>query len=450
MTPSLPKAFEDSLRSYFPKRADGILNGIAAPPITSIKVNRAKLSKSFSLEQVAWNENGYYLAHRPSFVSDPWYHAGAYYPQEASSMVVETVAKVVLQNNPHPLVADLCGAPGGKSIGLLDALQGRGHLIANEVVPKRNRILQENLVKWGFVNYSVTQQPILAFGQFPSLFDLVVVDAPCSGEGMFRKDPVAISEWSEKNVAQCVVRQNEILTCGAQTVAPGGHLIYSTCTFNPKENEDQITALENKGFTVQALPNLEKWGAESPLKKGCYHFFPDHMKGEGFFIALLKKEGELTQRNTSSQKKEMPKLPFVQEDNLRFEERANWGWISSGADLLPKQFSALLKPVSTGVQVAQKKGRQWQPHPYLAFSLSANLSAFPSVNLNLKEAQWLLHRSLPKVSSNQKGWHYALFEGLPIGLIKHLGTRTNNYYPKEFRIRIDKSELTDFSLSNAH
>ena len=268
--------------------------------ITSIRINT---NKSF-LEQptsffkeaspIAWCEEGYYLKERPMFVLDPLWHVGAYYVQEASSMFLHHALKQIAPNAGSMHVLDLCAAPGGKTTLLANYFK-KGLVVANETIKNRNAILVENTTKWGADNIVVTQNDPSHFKALPQFFDVLLIDAPCSGSGLFRKDPDAIEHWSEDAVQHCSVRQSRIIEDSIDCLKEGGYLIYSTCSYSMQEDEnilDKIAAMEGMKSIDLNIDNV--WGiiqSESPIhhSKG-YRFYPDKIKGEGFFLAVFKKE----------------------------------------------------------------------------------------------------------------------------------------------------------------
>ena len=283
-----PAEFINVLReSAGSDRAERVLAALAAPPEVSVRVNPFKITLealrshfgTTAGDPVAWAPGeGFYLKERPSFTLDPLFHAGAYYVQEASSMYVGVLfdkAVTRLGRRGGLKVLDLCAAPGGKTTHLLSRLDDTSFLVANEVVPSRASILAENVARWGCSNVAVTNSDPSAFTALRGYFDLVVVDAPCSGEGMFRKDERAVAEWSPDNVRLCAARQRRILGDVWPAVAPGGFLIYSTCTFNRMEDEDNVAWICSElGGTCLEMR----------------HFWPGEDRGEGFFAALVQKE----------------------------------------------------------------------------------------------------------------------------------------------------------------
>src|ERR1700761_2678664 len=265
----------------------------AASP-TSIRINPFKKTAIKTDAQVPWSNEGHYLNTRPSFTFDPLFHAGSYYVQEASSMFIAHILKHIKSAEPVK-VLDLCAAPGGKSTLLNSAMTADDLLVANEIIKTRVPILADNLARWGTANTIVTNNDPKDFTRLTSFFDIILVDAPCSGWGMFRKDPAAMDEWSEANVNLCHQRQERILADVYPALKEGGYLIYSTCSYSVEENEDILDWLCNE-FDLESIriPIENNWGiveSQSTQKKAWgYRFYPDKVKGEGLFAACLQKK----------------------------------------------------------------------------------------------------------------------------------------------------------------
>lgn len=271
--------------------------------VTSIRLNPNKpatLNPQFAtLQKVPWNSNGYYLSERPSFTSDPLFHAGAYYVQEASSMFLEDAIRQTCDLTQNLKVLDLCAAPGGKSTLIQSIISDNSLLVSNEIIKTRVNILSENITKWGAANVVVTNNDPKDFQKLPGYFDVIVVDAPCSGSGLFRKDPEAIDEWSLNNVTLCSQRQQRILADILSSLKPGGILIYSTCSYSEAEDEDICDWLLSgtqdplSGLRLQIKSDWHIIETSSPQHNAYgYRFYPDKLKGEGFFIAVFQKNGE--------------------------------------------------------------------------------------------------------------------------------------------------------------
>ena len=282
---------------------------------TSIRLNGLKMrneelemrSDDSSFNQVPWCKEGYYLEGRPQFTFDPLFHAGCYYVQEAASMFVCHVLRSILNEQcnllPPQSVLDLCAAPGGKSTAMRSVLPENCVLVSNEPIPTRAQILLENITKWGWPNCIVTNNYPRDFRKAKVKFDLILCDVPCSGEGMFRKDPATISEWSMQNVEKCWRLQREIVSDAWECLNPGGIMIYSTCTFNTKENEENVRwIIDEYDAEILTIPTESEWNITGSLLQGfeapVYRFIPGITRGEGLFIcALRKRREELEMRN---------------------------------------------------------------------------------------------------------------------------------------------------------
>ncbi|WP_225979924.1 RsmB/NOP family class I SAM-dependent RNA methyltransferase [Pseudobacter ginsenosidimutans] len=297
--------------------------------VTSVRVNPAKASllagglETYRISlpvsgKIPWTDNGYYLQERPFFTFDPLLHAGAYYVQEASSMFVEQAMRQTLDLNQSLRVLDGCAAPGGKSTHLQSLISADSLLVSNEVIKSRASILEENLVKWGGANVMVTNNDPADFSSLENFFDVLVIDAPCSGSGLFRREPEAIAEWSPHAVQLCSQRQQRILADYYPSLAEDGTLIYSTCSYSQEEDEQIIDWLLNN-FELESLPlQLQAdWNiveVQSPERKGSgYRFFPDQVKGEGFFLAAFRKKdggNSITVLRRSLKYKKRPKAKW--------------------------------------------------------------------------------------------------------------------------------------------
>lgn len=281
----IPERFKESLRNLHEVDTGYLLDALEQEPVVSFKINRRKLSPQQveilgydNTEPVEWCRSGFYLAKRPKFTLNPLLHAGVFYVQEAASMIYETLVSDIISDLPDGPILDLCAAPGGKTTSIINALPDESRLVvANEYNPQRANILAENIIKWSYPNVIVTNAPVSAYGKMKGAFSLIAVDAPCSGEGMMRKEPVARNQWSTGLVTQCTMLQKEILDEAVEALAPGGFLIYSTCTFNRTENEDNINRLIE-------FYNLE---TVTPPRR----FIPGRDRSEGLFCCMLRKAG---------------------------------------------------------------------------------------------------------------------------------------------------------------
>lgn len=416
--------------------------------LTSIRLNPFKLSNLFKSEQqVPWCENGRYLKERPSFTADPLFHAGCYYVQEASSMFLEQVFKHSADLTENLRVLDLCAAPGGKSTLISSLLNENSLLLANEIIKTRVPVLCDNLTKWGPANTFVSNNDPRDFKRLGGYFDTIVADAPCSGSGMFRKDPDAISEWSESAVQLCSQRQQRILADVYPALKENGTLIYSTCSYSKEENENICDWLCNN-FNLESIriPTDDAWGIVETRSDGhrCfgYRFYPHKVKGEGFFIAAFRKKDAASsvqikraKENKGNQKSEdlIKKWLKPTEDiriiNLKDEYFAVPGRYE--ADFQYLQSHLYLK--KSGVRIGKIMGKDLVPHHELAMSLILN-KHIPKVDLTRELAITYLKRDELKPVSEQRGWVLICYEGHVLGWAKMLENRMNNYFPKEMRI----------------
>ena len=418
-------------------------------PSVSVRWNRGKVAACAGSDAVPWCPDACYLPERPPFTFDPLLHAGAYYVQDASSMFL---AQAVRQYVTEPCVAlDLCAAPGGKST-LLRALLPEGSLlVCNEPIPKRAQVLAENMTKWGHPATVVTQNYPADFASLRHTFDLVVADVPCSGEGMFRKDEEAVSEWSIANVGMCQERQRGILADVWPALKPGGLLVYSTCTFNRMENEDNVAWIASAlGAEVLPISVSASWGIV-----GTYHFLPGEVRGEGQFMALLRKKNT-TASESQNYSKKSKKLRQVKPQTTASIREWLGGDFEFVADTetcvaLPRAHASLcadilgpLHILVQGVQVATLKGRDWQPSHALAMSQAYVRGTFPEAALDYDTALSYLRREAICVDA-PCGYVLVTFRGLPLGFVKNLGSRANNLYPSEWRIR--STHTVPFTLS---
>lgn len=435
----LPPALTATLAALIGNEVDALRAALKLPPPTSIRLNRAK-GFAPTAEQVAWCAQGRYLHERPAFTFDPMLHAGAYYVQEASSMLLEQAVRTAFPADRDVLALDLCAAPGGKTTHLLDLLSPGSFVLANEVSAKRRSILAENLWKWGHPGVAITGRATEALERLQGTFDLVLLDAPCSGEGMFRKDPFAREQWSEALVRQCATTQRGLVSRAWNALAPGGVLIYSTCTWEPGENEAQLAALIEEGGTCLDLPMAAAWGVERVHGEQviAYRCYPHRVRGEGFFIGLVRKPGVAPARAMSPAREQEAHSAgqwLTDERNSLFTEQdgtvfaAPAAWSATIADL-----QRALPLEAPGIPVAERKGDDRRPHPALALSTLLARDAFPEVELDLPGAlQFLRGLSIPARAA--RGTALAVHRGLPLGWLQGAGNRWNNRWPAPWRIR---------------
>jgi 16S rRNA C967 or C1407 C5-methylase (RsmB/RsmF family)/NOL1/NOP2/fmu family ribosome biogenesis protein len=442
-----PAEFINDLRdSLGVERADRLLAALSAEPEVSVRVNPDKLSLTALREHfgalagdpVPWAaDEAFYLTERPSFTLDPLFHAGAYYVQEASSMYVGKLfeqAKAI-QGKEALRVLDLCAAPGGKTTQLLSHLDDTSLLVANEVVPSRATILAENVARWGRSNVAVTQSDPAAFGTLRGFFDIAVVDAPCSGEGMFRKDERAVTEWSPANVELCAARQRRILADFWPSLWPGGFLIYSTCTFNRQEDEDNVDWI------------CRELGAEYLEMR---HFYPGEDRGEGFFAALLRKSvpgswpqngcEELQRHSMAGRQRSKPDSGT--QDGYKIVESHSVAMLKQItrplAAALP-QLEKSLRVIASGTAVATRKGRDLVPEADYALAVERTPLeglSYAIVEVSREEALKFLSKESLVLPDAPRGYLLLTHAGLGLGFVKNLGTRTNSLLPNNRRIRM--------------
>ena len=283
----LPELFVERMKVMLGADYAAFEQALQSPPPVSVRVNDKLKNYTPSAYRVPWCDSGYYLDERPLFTADPFLHAGVYYVQEASSMFLKHVVKSFLAD--AVCVLDLCAAPGGKSTLLLESLPDNTLLVSNEIIRSRAQILAENITKWGNPNVVVTNNAPKDFQQLPQFFDAVLVDAPCSGEGMFRKDAGAIQEWSMQNVQNCAIRQKDILQDVWDSLKDNGLLIYSTCTYNREENEEQIAWICSELGAEHLEIDISEFNGIVESDYG-YRFYPHKIRGEGLFMAVLRKK----------------------------------------------------------------------------------------------------------------------------------------------------------------
>ncbi len=451
-------------------------------PVCSVRLNPSKIKRKDNLpliqenlEQelkevfpdtaitpVPWATAGYYLGHRPSFIADPLFHAGLYYVQEASSMFLEHALRTLLSPNEAVKVLDLCAAPGGKSTLIRSALNEKSILVANEVIKGRVPVLLENLIKWGSSNTLVTHNDPRQLARLENYFDMVVVDAPCSGSGLFRKQPAFMQEWSPDLVTHCALRQERILTDIWPALKVGGILIYSTCSYSPEENEDITDFLcAECGAETLSLPLHPEWGiVESRSgKTGAfgYRFYPHQLKGEGFFLACFRKrETEASQYKklkaievARATKKEMERLaPWLNSEAMKngsiIKHEETFYWLN---ELLKEEIGKIMTAEcyirKAGTELGSIKGKDFVPAH--AFALSGAVSQeIPVLELERSEALRYLRKEEVQLKNNRKpGFHIVTFNGYNLGWVKVLPGRVNNYFPKDWRILKNMEDLED-------
>jgi len=448
-----PQPFIQELKAQLGDEYGDFEAALQQSPPVSIRYNSTKFPNFPPEDTVKWCSEARYLSARPIFTLDPLFHAGAYYVQEASSMLIgEALAQTVDLSEPLR-VLDLCAAPGGKTTLLASKLSSDSLLLANEVIRSRVMVLKENIQKWDFPNVHVSNHDPEDLGKLEGFFDVILVDAPCSGEGLFRKDPAAVDEWSPENVQICAGRQKRILSAAMPLLSAGGVLIYCTCTYNDTENQDSSAfVVDTRQFEEVKLQWPADWGIVA--KKMGYQCYPHKVRGEGFFLAAFRKTTQLDSFYYNMEKGGRPRSfrplhkkqlneisRWLQEpEEFSFYEKPNGEVIalleSQKNDLIV--LDNLLFAKGLGLEMGSFKGTDFIPSHALALS-TALASQLPRLELSESEAlQFLKKENL--LFDAPKGWLLVTHRGLGLGWVKGLGNRINNYLPKDWRIRMEIPE----------
>ena len=455
--------FSPAFRKYLAQvvgegNLSAVLDALSGEPSVSVRINPAKAGSPSEIfgnlvsGPVEWNRHAAFLSERPAFTLDPLIHAGAYYVQDYSAMFPgkafrDVLDKVLESGIISPKVLDLCAAPGGKttdiSASLRESCKGGYLLISNEIMKQRAAVLADNAAVWGDPSVVVTSVDPKAFGTLPGFFDIIVADVPCSGEGMFRKDDEAVSQWSEENVALCQARQRRIVADVWPSLAEGGFLVYSTCTFNNLENDDNVKWI------------CSEFGAEIIGIDGCgllrtecgVSLVPGFVRGEGQYCAVLRKTSPSagTAACSGRQQDRWQKLPEAHASIIRpllDEEMAmivKDGRIVAVPEYVRCVLSMLepLRPLARGLAVGMFKGKDFIPDADLALSLSLRRGAFNEFEVNRETALSFLHRDPVRLPDAERGILLLVYRGLPIGFVKNLGNRCNSLHPLHRRIRMD-------------
>lgn len=438
-----------------------LLAALDSEPDTSIRVNIYKSTpRNFyeGMSEVNWCKSAFYLDKRPNFTLNPLLHAGAFYVQDASSTVYETIVRSFGWERPVK-AADLCAAPGGKTTAILNGLPDGSVMLANEFVPARANILRENLCKYGYPGIVITNSDTSRLSGIRDYFDLVTVDAPCSGEGMMRKEEVARSQWSEGLIRQCCVLQREIIDNAVEMLAPGGYLIYSTCTFNTAEDEDNAAYIaERHGLMPVDTGLAGKYGIHPQVKGDipCLRFMPGLTRGEGLFVAVFRKPEDIvsgTSRVKIKKNREKHGNGKVKIDSKILTTAKSW--VTGDFEIRPHNDRLLaLSPMtedllgripkdvrilSAGIEIGEVKGKDLIPSHSLAMSVASS-QPFPEVEVSEEDAlRYLSREAMALPVGTPRGYVTVTYDGFPLGFAKNLGNRSNNLYPSDYRIRINTS-----------
>lgn len=476
----LPEQFLDRMKGMLGVEYEAFLESFSQEKYQALRLNGLKVALNgeqatnlmapFHLTPVSWADNGYYYEKEDQPGKHPYHEAGVYYIQEPSAMAPVTL----LEPQPGEQVLDLCAAPGGKSTQIAAAMKGEGLLISNEIHPARAKILSENIERMGIRNACVTNETPQHLAQvFPEYFDRILVDAPCSGEGMFRKNEAACEEWSLENVELCGERQDEILDCAARMLRPGGRLVYSTCTFAPIENEGSISRFlrrhpefkivpidkEKLGIEGDGLPeyadmgetdvcgdavNGEQYPTENMGLEHTLRLWPHHIKGEGHYAAVLVKEGSMPaayraiapgglQKGISE--KELGEYPAFEKEYLHVKLQGTYMKFGDNIYLIPENMPNIkgLKVLRPGLHIGTLKKNRFEPSHALALALSPK----EAVNVwNLKSTENTVNAYLNGQTfsaDGEKGWYLVCVDGFSLGWGKLAGGIMKNHYPKGLR-----------------
>lgn len=444
-----------------PEEKETIIPAHQQEAYTSIRINSAKISKKEyqHLEAVKWCDGAYYLAERPIFTLDPWFHGGAYYVQEASSMFLQHVIQYLQTQMPahsHKYL-DLCAAPGGKSTLLASIIDDNDLLISNEVIQSRAQILVENVIKWGHINHWVVNNDPKDFQALPSYFDVAVIDAPCTGSGLWRKDEKSINEWSPEHVQLCSDRQKRIVADILPAIKDGGYIVYATCSYSPEEDEQLCDfmigelGLENVKIPIEPSWNIAVTQSNISQAEG-YHFYPWRLKGEGFYLAVFRKptmelEGENKKSKSKSkkdknQKSKMSDAPYQPWSKYIADDYTLKVINDMVYAFNPSHFSefellrAHLYIKKAGIRLGTISPKEVIPEHELALS-NIIKKEVPTIDVNLEDALLFLKKEAIKTEDNLKGWYLVQYRGVNLGWGKWMTNRMNNYLPKNWRIRMD-------------
>lgn len=456
----IPQDFLQKMQQLLGEEYQAFLEGYCKENHQGLRVNTQKTTPQwleaqnvFSLRPIEWSSCGFYYEKEDRPGKHPYHEAGVYYIQEPSAMAVAELT----DPQPGERVLDLCAAPGGKTTGLAAKMQGKGLLVANEIVPSRAKILAQNVERMGAANVMVTNEDSARLAQrFSGFFHRIVVDAPCSGEGMFRKNPIACTEWSLENVAMCAKRQMEILRNAQTMLRPGGVLVYSTCTFSPEENEQVISqflkefpeyqVVERPGFSMFDHGRIQ-WGDGNDQVAHTYRLWPHHLEGEGHFAAVLKKDenapaleefsssGEYLDLEKGKEREQLKDYVQFVKDTLTEDLPGKYIRFGDVLYLVSEELPSLkgLKVVRPGLPLGSFKKNRFEPAHALALALAGD-QVKRVCNLSSQDPKIFAYlRGESLEWDGEKGWYQIQVDGFPIGWGKMAGGMIKNHFPKGLR-----------------
>lgn len=453
----LPEKFVERMeRELGHDEAKALCEALATEPTTSVRLNPQKMTQPrWEAHKVGWSRWGYLLSERPSFTLDAYFHAGAYYVQEASSQFAGYIMSQALggvQACEGKYILDMCAAPGGKSTHYATLVGEDGLVVANEINRSRAAVLADNARKWGLGNMVVSCNDSSRFQQIEEWFDAVAVDAPCSGEGMFRKLDEAQEQWSEANVAMCAERQWEIVQNGFAALRPGGVLMYSTCTFNRSEDEQilerMMAAYGDELEEVEDVAVDDSWGVVVGRVGAfqTFRFFPHKLAGEGMFMAVARKAGESSKRRNAKPRRQI--ISAVERRDA--EELSRWvknpsemRFFSAGEMLYGcrkvhyaaiESLSGVLSVIYSGVAMGQIFKGRLKPDGALAMYVGMNRAAVKCCEVDEMTVLRFLRKQDVEAEQFAEGLNLVVFEGKALGFVKRIGARVNNMYPNSLRI----------------
>lgn len=456
----LPEQFLDRMKQMLGEEFPAFLESYEQEKYQALRINPQKTTiasfmkkSSFLKKPVPWEKNGFYYDGKDTPGKHPYHAAGVYYIQEPSAMA----PAAYLDAQPGERILDLCAAPGGKSTQIAAAMGGEGLLISNEIHPTRVKILSENIERMGIRNGMVLNESPQSLKKiFEAYFDRIMVDAPCSGEGMFRKNTDACEEWSLENVENCAMRQQEILTCAASMLRPGGRIVYSTCTFAPEENEGTVSHFleEHPEFHMVEAPLYEgmsparpNW-TNQPAKnlQFAIRLFPHKLQGEGHFLAVLEKDSKVSKeykgycangpQKSLSEKDIWEYLDFCKE-NIKKAPQGIYLKFGDQLYVAPEGMPSTrgMKVLRPGLHLGTMKKNRFEPSHALALALSAD-EVVHSMNLPVEDPRVQAYLNGQTFSADgEKGWYLITVDGYSIGWGKLAGGVMKNHYPKGLRIQ---------------